>query len=246
MDLKELVEHLSRGEVEKKDWVAVGGSLGCAILWCYASLFTTAPFTRTIFVDQSPLQNLDPSTGWDTRFSNLGMNSPLALASLQTTLALSPETAHRGTIAACLAYRAFPRPSDAVKPSSAEFQSDEAFFLAEAMKCNPTWVGRLMGDHTALDWRDSIAATFGSSSCATRVLVIASSRSGCFAPAGPLRVVRLVNEKGGANGGKGTRAQGVTVEWGGHWCFWEDPIRFNGTCLRWLGHHVVVEGEDDF
>ena len=127
---------------------------------CYAELFTTSPFTHMIFVDQSPLQN-STLDGWDSRFCNRGMNSAASLAALQATLALSPETAHKGTIAACLSYRAYPHDTDVVKAGSKEANDDEAFFLAEAMKGDPTWCGKLMADHTSLDWRESIRANFG-------------------------------------------------------------------------------------
>ena len=113
-----------------------------------------------IFVDQSPLQN-STLDGWDSRFCNRGMNSASSLAALQATLALSPETAHRGTIAACLSYRAYPLETDPLKTGSKEANEDETFFLAEAMKGDPTWFGKLMADHTSLDWRASIRANFG-------------------------------------------------------------------------------------
>ena len=203
---------------------ALGGSLGCSILWCYAELFTTSPFTHLIFVDQSPLQN-STVDGWDSQFCNRGMNSAPAVAALQTTLAFSPETAHRGTIAGCLAYRSHPLPTDDM--SAQTLQSDEAFFLGQAMKGNPEWYGKLMADHTALDWRDSIRATFGpGSGSLTKVLVLASSRSGCFPAAGPMKVVDFVN-----GGEKEDKATGVVVNWGGHWCYWEKPELFNKMVL---------------
>jgi len=144
-----------------------------------------------IFVDQSPLQN-STLDGWDSRFCNRGMNSASALASLQTTLSLSPVTAHRGTIAACLSYRFHPLPTDTQTKEQEE--EDEEFFLKEAMRGDPEWYGKLMADHTSLDWRDSINANFGpGSGSKTEVLVVASSRSGCFPSAGPIKVVELVN-----------------------------------------------------
>lgn len=156
------------------------------------------------------------------------MNSAPAVAALQTTLAFSPETAHKGTIAGCLAYRSHPLPTDDV--SADEAHNDEAFFLGEAMKGNPEWYGKLMADHTALDWRDSVRATLGpESGSETKVLVIASSRSGCFPSDGPMKVVDLVN--GGERAGK---AQGVVVDWGGHWCYWEKPELFNRVVLDFL------------
>ncbi|KAH9214673.1 Alpha/Beta hydrolase protein [Leptodontidium sp. 2 PMI_412] len=245
MDLRELVCHLQNTEEKGKEreWKAIGGSLGCSILWCYASLFTTTPFTHTIFIDQSPLQNLLPD--WGLTHCNRGMNSPSSLLSLQTTLATSPATAHLGTISACLSYLAFPLPSDEEKVGQERRREDEEFFLGQALKGNQVWLGRLMGDHTALDWRGSIAATFGpglgpSTRSQTKVLVIASERSGCFPAAGPLFVVGLVR------GGRGERARGVSVSWGGHWCYWEDPGRFNRLCLAFLGdgEGLDMDGEE--
>jgi hypothetical protein len=72
------------------------------------------------------------------------MNNPQAVASLQATLALSPETAHKGTILACLAYRAYPLPNQ--QEDWDLVYADEAFFLGEAMKGHPEWLGKLMAD----------------------------------------------------------------------------------------------------
>ncbi|PBP17519.1 putative ATP-dependent rna helicase protein [Diplocarpon rosae] len=123
MDLRELIL-LLQGTQEmgmERGWKAIGGSLGASILWCYASLFTTFPFTHTVFVDQAPLQNALP--GWDAGYCNRGMNNPLAVATLQSTLATSPADAHQATIAACLAYRAYPLPSDFASPAAREAQT---------------------------------------------------------------------------------------------------------------------------
>jgi pimeloyl-ACP methyl ester carboxylesterase len=151
---------------------------------------------------------------------------------MQETLTSSPAAAHRGTIAACLGYRSHPQPGDPT-PESETWRADEAFFLAEAMKGDGWWLGKLMADHTANDWRSSIAHSLGPQSQRgenkTRVLVVASQRSGCFPAAGPLAVVGLVN----GGGGEG-RARGVAVEWGGHWCYWEEPARFNELVLGFL------------
>ncbi|KAE9367714.1 alpha/beta hydrolase-like protein [Stipitochalara longipes BDJ] len=230
MDLRELLIHLepTLQSGTSTGWKAIGGSLGCSILWCYAELFTTAPFESMIFVDQSPLQN-STLDGWDSRFCNRGLNNAAALAALQTTLLLSPEAAHKGTITSCLSYRSHPLPTDAILPATQA--ADEAFFLQEALKGEGEWLGKLMADHTSLDWRDSIAATFGpGSGSKTVVLVVASNRSGCFPAAGPLKVIELVNQGAGPEYGL---AQGVAVEWGGHWCYWEDPAKFARLVTRW-------------
>lgn len=222
MDLRELIQHIRVPMLK-----ALGGSLGCSILWCYAELFTTAEFSHMIFVDQSPLQN-STLDGWDSRYCNRGMNSAPAVAALQATLALAPEQAHRGTISACLAYRSHPLSSDTV--DSKTQQEDEEFFLGEAMKGHGQWYGKLMEDHTALDWRESIKATFGpGSGSKTKVLVVASSRSGCFPSEGPMQVVGFVNADASTN-----LATGVVTDTGGHWCYWERPVDFNDLVLNFL------------
>ncbi|TGO78918.1 hypothetical protein BPOR_2023g00010 [Botrytis porri] len=150
MDLHELIQHIiNSSAVSQKDtqvnkkFLAIGGSLGCAILWSYAELFGTGLFRKMIFVDQSPLQN-STLDGWDSRFCNRGMNNPWAIASLQKTLELAPELAHRGTIAACLGYRYAPIESEKGVRTQEEMDNDEAFFLGEALKGNGRWLGKLM------------------------------------------------------------------------------------------------------
>lgn len=180
-----------------------------------------------IYVDQAPLQNY--LSDWGPEYGNRGMNNPQALEGLQRTLETDPKTAHLGTIAACLGYRSHPQPGDPTEGSK-EWQEDEAFFLNEALKGDGWWYGKLMADHTALDWRDAIKHSFGSGSgSTTKTLVVASTRSGCFPAAGPLKVVDLAN--GGTEGG---HARGVAVEWGGHWCYWEKPEKFNELVLEFL------------
>jgi len=178
-------------------------------------------------VDQAPLQNY--ISDWGPELGNRGCNTPETLATFQHTLENDPKAAHLGTVAACLGYRSHPRHEDPKKGSKA-WEEDEKFFLERALKGDGKWYGKLMADHTALDWRDSIAQNFGRGSrSTTQVLVVASSRSGCFPAAGPRKVVELVN-----GGEKEGLASGVTIGWGGHWCYWEDPERFNALALGFL------------
>ncbi|KAH7076371.1 Alpha/Beta hydrolase protein [Paraphoma chrysanthemicola] len=224
LDLKNLIDHF---QFANDTISAIGTSLGAAILWCYAELFSSRPFKKLIFVDQAPLQNY--TSDWGPEYGNRGCNSPEALANVQHTLENDPKSAHLGTISACLGYRSHPQSGDPTEDSE-RWKDDEAFFLAEAMKGDGRWYGKLMADHTALDWRDAIVQHFGpGTGSKTEVLVIASSRSGCFPAAGPLKVVDLVN--GGRRFGY---AKGVTVEWGGHWCYWEEPEKFNKLVLDFL------------
>ena len=193
----------------------------------YCELFTSKTFSHVVYVDQAPLQ--DKTWDWGSEHCNRGLNNPKALEELQETLMNDPKTAHLGTIAACLGYRSHPQPGDPT-PDSETWKNDEDFFLTEAMKGSGWWLGKLMADHTALDWRDAIRHAFGPDSLnETKTLVVASTRSGCFPAAGPLKVVELAN--GGREGGL---ARGVTIEWGGHWCYYEQPEKFNKLVLDFL------------
>ena len=228
MDLKNLIDHLdlpAHGKI-----IGVGASLGCSILWSYSELFGSSVFSHMVFVDQAPLQNYTVDGLWGPEHANRGCNSAASLAHLQATLALSPETAYRGTVKSCLAYRSHPLPTDSV--SAEERAKDESFFVGIATQGDPVWFGKLMADHTALDWRDSIRHNLGhGSGSSTKVLVVASDRSGCYPAAGPLAVVDLVNSRGKEHGLPEGMAKGVTITWGGHWCYWEDPQEFD-TIIR--------------
>ncbi|KAI9742863.1 MAG: hypothetical protein M1818_003592 [Claussenomyces sp. TS43310] len=230
MDLEGLIEHLKlpRGRIS-----CLGASLGAAIIWSHAELFTTASFSHVIFIDQAPLQNYTSDGSWGPSQGNWSCNSAAAVAALQSTLRTVPDEAYKGTIATCLGYRWHPLPEDGV--SQPLIADDESFFLDVARQGRGEWFGKLMADHTALDWRDSIVHSFGpGSGSTTRVLVIASDRSGCFPAAGPLTIVDLVNGPR-ADGSQQNLAQGKVVSWGGHWCYWEHPERFDAMVLEFLG-----------
>lgn len=129
------------------------------------------------------------------------------------------------------------------------YEDDREFFLKEAMRCGGGFLVELMRDHTALDHRENIKRAFGrGSKSETRVLVVGSKRSGCFDEEGVLSVVGFVNgvskdeegregetgENGSEKGGERMLARGVAVEWGGHWCYWEDAEKFNAMILKFL------------
>lgn len=203
------------------------GQTGLTPSRSYSELFSSRAFSHVIYVDQAPLQNY--LSDWGQEHGNRGLNNPQALAELQSTLGSDPTTAHLGTIAACLGYRWQPQPGEPAQDTK-EWNEDEAFFLTEALKGDGWWYGKLMADHTASDWRDAIKQSFApGSGNATKTFVVASTRSGCFPAAGPLKVVELAN--GGTEGGL---AKGVAVEWGGHWCYWERPDKFNEMVLEFL------------
>lgn len=193
-------------------------------------------------MDQAPLQNY--ASDWGPEYGNKSCNSAVALADLQATLRENPDTAYRGTIAACLGYRSHPLPNDSV--SNAEAAADEAFFLEIARQGDPEWFGKLMGDHTALDWRDSIRHNFSRHIAGEdlNVFVVSSTRSGCFPSAGPQSVVSLINgdNEEEVDSSDTPVASGESISWGGHWCYWEAPDRFVNMVRDHLKPSAQVEG----
>lgn len=201
----------------------------------YCELFGAHEFRSLIFVDQAPLQ--DYKADWGPEYGNKSCNSAAALADLQATLRENPDKVYKGTIAACLGYRSHPLPTDNV--SNAEAAADEAFFLDIARQGSAEWFGKLMADHTALDWRDSIRHSFSGDVACPRVCVVASVRSGCFPPAGPQVVLDLINgDKDPGRDGEDLIASGGAIDWGGHWCYWEAPDRFVNLVSSFLQKHT--------
>lgn len=234
MDLKNLLDHLNltaNGSVR-----CIAGSLGCAILWSFAELFTPVIFSHMVWVDQAPMQNYALDGTWGPWYGNRSMNSAASVAELHGNLKRDPDGVYKGTIAGCLGYLSHPQEGVTI-PDDVK-ASDEAFFLNIARKGNPMWYWNLMADHTSLDWRESIAHCFGDrKGRRTRVLVVASSRSGCFPARGPMEAVNLCNRNRplrDAEGNSIEKAKGVVVDWGGHWCYWENPDKFNELALDFL------------
>jgi pimeloyl-ACP methyl ester carboxylesterase len=240
MDLRNLLSHVAASTPTDYQHLmgslkCIASSLGCAILWSYAELFDANIFSHMVWVDQSPMQNLSldgfPLDGdlvqkerpsWDIEVANRGMHCEDDLKNLFCELERSPNRVVLEMVQTCLAYRSYPDPDPAKHPSLAKQVADERFFLREAQRGERMWYAELMKDHTALDWRETIVHAFGEQSGnLTKVLVVASSRSGCFLAEGPLQAVELMRV-----GGAEERVEGVVIDWGGHWCFWEDPQKF--------------------
>ena len=228
MDLRNLIKHLN---IPIGNVIGIGASLGCAVLWSYLELFGPGTFSELVFVDQSPFQNYTADGTWGPQFGSKGCNSAATLAYLQAQLAECPEKVYGGLVNTCLAYRSHPEPTDAIDEEQRAI--DDHCFLNIAKKGNPRWFGKLMADHTNIDWRDSIAHSLGRN-CRTRVLVVASSRSGCFNPEGPLGVIQILERVGSKPGAEYRDIKGVTIDWGGHWCYWEEPSKFNDLIQNFL------------
>lgn len=206
----------------------------------FAEQFGKSVFDRLIWIDQAPLQNYTQDGTWGPDHGNRSLNSPESLKNMLDTLSVNPDNVYKGTISGCLAYIWDPTWGRQQFDSEAAYQNavedDTSFFLTIAQQGDPTWFGKLMSDHTAIDWRDSIKKNFGgASNCSTDILVIASERSGCFPAAGPMWIVNAVLEdKNGCDSGGYPYARGVVVDFGGHWCYWEDAEKFNDLVLKFL------------
>jgi pimeloyl-ACP methyl ester carboxylesterase len=228
MDLQNLLAHLGLSKPESVRCIA--GSLGCSILWCYAELFTADVFSHQIWIDQAPMQDYAFDGSWGPAEGNRGMNCEAAIKELFVNLKNDPDSVYRGTVASCLGYRSHPLVGRDI--SNKTLEEDEEFFVTEAKRGVPEWYAELMKDHTSLDWRKTIVECYGGrKENKTKVLVVATNRSGCFPAKGPMDAVKFANEK---TEGVEKRAEGVIVDWGGHWCYWEQPDEFDDLALRFL------------
>ncbi|BDA49392.1 AB hydrolase superfamily protein YdjP [Coccomyxa sp. Obi] len=129
-DLHDFLEALALDEV-----TVVGSSMGAAVIWSYIELFGHQHLAKAVFVDQAPLQNVAP----DWRMGSNGCYDAATLAALQTRLALDFESVADGVQAECLS-----RPLG---------HGMEEALKAETLRADPDALGRLMADHTQLDWR---------------------------------------------------------------------------------------------
>ncbi|KAK1782651.1 Alpha/Beta hydrolase protein [Copromyces sp. CBS 386.78] len=213
--------------------VAIGCSIGAAILWTYIELFTDTDFSGLIFVDQAPLQDRSPfgscSDGddgvWDATKSHKGCYDERTMLAAQAAWNLPPSQRHATHLALvdeCLGYRYEPLPTDTDDISEQERKRDEDFFTRISAQCpSGEWLARLIADHTRYDHREACEGI----TCP--VLVMGGKRSGCFSLEGMEEVVKRAR-KGGNE-----KAQ---VSWyeSGHWLFWEEADKFNGEVLEFV------------
>jgi pimeloyl-ACP methyl ester carboxylesterase len=193
-DLRDILAHLALPTPP----TVVGSSLGAAIIWAYAELFGTDGKTGApalggaVFVDQAPLQNRAP----DWELGSRGCYDAASLAALQAELDRGLQGIADGNEAGCLA---LPVPS-AVRD----------VLRAETLRCDAGALGRLMANHTALDWRGSLLRLH-SLPC----LVLVGGQSGVFPVDGCLAVAKLVPD-----------ACAVVFERASHWLYVEQPQEF--------------------
>ncbi|KAM7197420.1 Alpha/Beta hydrolase fold [Naviculisporaceae sp. PSN 640] len=243
VDLHNLINHLRdkfeecrHGGTEDLEIIAVGCSIGAAIVWTYTELFTCSDFAGLVFVDQAPLQNAlyfgenDPDN-WDNTKHHKGCYNEATLQAAQRAWMLPDRRlTHLGLVNECLGYRQRRGPNFYPLPPGPGRDQDFDFFSNISQQCDGKWLARLMADHTQYDHREEIKKID------VPALVMAGAWSGCFTMDGMLETAKLIQAHGGDKM-KGKVAVSV-FENDGHWLFYENPERFNREIIefadRWM------------
>lgn len=243
VDLHNLIDFLRRAfngqrtdPTEELKIVAVGCSIGAAILWTYTELFTCSDFSGLVFVDQAPLQNAiffgegDPDNWGNNKHHKGCYNEATLQAAQKAWMRPDRELTHLGLVNECLGYRQRRGADFYPLPPEEGTDQDFDFFSDISKQCNGKWLARLMADHTQYDHRDEIKKID------VPTLVMAGAWSGCFTLDGMLETAKLIQAHGGDKM-KGKVAVSV-FENEGHWLFYENPERFNREILefaeRWM------------
>ncbi|KAK0738686.1 Alpha/Beta hydrolase protein [Schizothecium vesticola] len=233
LDLDNLVTHLRRTFPDTK-FIAVGCSIGAAVLWTHLELFggdsKTSPFAGFVFVDQAPLQDRAERFGWGAGMAHRGCYDERTMLGAQEAWSERLEEAARGLVGECLGYRAGAREGDRVVLKEEE-ERDEVFFVGISKLCNGRWLARLIADHTRYDHREAIELV------RVPVLVMAAERSGCFSVDGMMETARRAEKGEGMEG----RVFSEVFDTG-HWLFYEKSEEFNQRLLRFVDF-VMAEGE---
>ncbi|ORY61567.1 Alpha/Beta hydrolase protein [Pseudomassariella vexata] len=224
MDLHELVNHLQKSSPlgTETQIIPVGCSIGAAVLWTYVELFTSAPFTGFIFVDQAPLQDRSWFGEWDAAKAHKGCYDEKTVQQAQQSWMFYSAEAHRGLVESCLGYLVDPPPGGSGL-SEEQIGKDRRFFMGISAICDQEWLARLLSDHTRYDHREACEGI------RRKTLVMAGDKSGCFTREGLEETVRRVN----LGSGKGDLAR-FSLFRSGHWLFYEEPERFNREVIAFV------------
>lgn len=218
MDLHDLIGHLKShtGNSQLKI-IAVGCSIGAAIVWTYVELFgSAADFAGLVFVDQAPLQDRS-LFGWGPAQTHKGLYDEATMIAAQQAWTDRLDEAAHGLVYECLGYRHQPVDTDDVSADQAARDVD--FFVTISKQCRGEWLAKLIADHTRYDHREAIELI------KIPALVMAGRRSGCFTVDGMFETAR--------------RAKGdvfAEVFESGHWLFYEQPDKFNERLLEFVDY----------
>lgn len=220
-DLKDLIDIIFAAVPDARI-AGTGCSLGAAVLWTYAELFSSAVFSSMIFVDQAPLQDYIPGS-WSFTHGNYGVHDATSLAAAQATLHYEPDEFYRGLVQGCLGYRYQPNSYETRNIPSSRQQAEEELFINISRQGDPWWFSKLLANHTSYDHRDTIRNLIR-----CPCLIMAGSRSGSFPVQGIFETAKLINDGAGQQLAK-------TVEMdSGHWMFFEHHIQWTGLVLDFL------------
>lgn len=190
-DLKDFLEALNLEDV-----TVVGASMGASVIWAYIELFGHHHLKQAVFVDQAPLQN----RAEDWNLGSHGCYDAVSLARLQCTLKYDFNAVAQGNMSSCLSSPLRPEVATALQ--------------AETLRADPEALGRLMADHTQLDWRPLLPQI------QIPCLNIVGMHGGCFNPAGVEYVGQQI-------------PQCETVRFqANHWLYLENPKEFNELVVK--------------
>lgn len=227
-DLRDLVAHLRGSDPASGPTriVPVGCSIGAAVLWTYAELYTARDFAGMVFADQAPLQDRSPFDAWDASKAHRGCFDEASMQGAQAAWMHDSANAYRGLVADCLGYRFAPEGGDDV--SEERRRADEDFFTGISAQCDPAWLARLLADHTRYDHREAIEGID------VPALVLAGRRTGCFPLEGMRETVERMTKGHKARGGEGEAVAKWVVFESGHWLFYEEPERFHKELVEFV------------
>jgi len=183
----------------------LGSSMGAAILWSYCEQFQNEGIASAVFIDQAPLQYERD----DWRDGSKGLRTPEDLAGLRKALKEDMAGFAAGNADCCL-----------VDPQKMEKELIETI-TKETLKCDPNFLGELMADHTALDWRGVLKEKYS-----IPVLNLAGGKSGVF----PVQGVAAINELLGSR----CPHKLEVFEDCSHWLYIERPKKFMRVVIDWL------------
>lgn len=149
-DLGDLLHHIRAHHYQQSTrFVAVGCSIGAAILWSFSELFSCHQFYKFVFVDQAPLQNYTASGDWGPQHGNYGCHDVASATWNQAKFIHDFPSAIQGLISSCLGYLHDPSyqlPGDHIPK---RLKEDSDFFTSISEQCDPKWIARLSKSSSA-------------------------------------------------------------------------------------------------
>lgn len=170
----------------------VGCSMGASIIWAHFELFGDSRISKAVFVDQVPLQNRVE----DWELGSRGCYDSISLTRLQMQLRHDFLSVAKGNCDGCL--------------SKDLGEAVLAVLTRETLKADPEALGKVMADHTALDWRPLLPRI------AVPCLNLIGELSGVFPEAGCRWVGEAIEN-----------CHTVVFEGCNHWLYLEEADEFN-------------------